>query len=267
MLLPRSLEELESDQKDRTITELMKENKNLKEQSASTAGHSTNYRFGAETAVIAPQHFQPSMLLQESSNTHRSELASVREQLKKEHQIALKRQRDEITNAHTDEVHRLKSQHEKIVAQLKIDATDHEKIEVENAVTAVRAEYEQKIHQQIIQQNQKCLEIKAELNSRSNAEIALQEELNGERAIAKEVPSLKAKMLEYADIELKLQSEARRLQDSLDASTASNLRIIDELKGDKEKLKSKNDKVEIALGERSMEVERLGREVSFGVCF
>jgi hypothetical protein len=203
-----------------------------------------------------------SLKLEDAPKKHRSETSSVKELLKKEHQLALKRQREELTNSHTDELHRLKSQHEKTVAQLKVDATEHEKLEIDSAVTLIKAEYEQKIYQQIIQHNEKCHAIKAETTTRLNKEILhLQEELNEARAVAQEVPNLRVKIHEHSDNEKKLSSEVRRLQDSLDASNASNRHIIDNLKRDNGELQSEVREVSRALEQCTQRADNVEKEV------
>ena len=226
--------------------------------------HSTELSSQAEIARdLSTKLKESSAKLEESDKKHRAEVASIREQLKKEHQLAMNCTREELTNSHTDEMYLLKSQHEKVMARLKIDATEHEKIEVENAVASLRAEYEQKMYQQIVQHNEKCQMVKTEVTHRLNAEITdLQNELDDTRAVAQEVPSLRSKIHDYEDNALKLQSEVRRLQNSLDASTTSNQRVIDELKKDNEDLQSRIDVADRSLVDSNQQICRLEKQVS-----
>lgn len=202
--------------------------------------------------------------LNDLSEKHKAETASLQENLKREHRLSLKRQREKLTNRHNDEIYRIKSQHEKTLSQFKVDATEHERVEVENAVTLIKAEYEQKKYQQIVEHNQKCQAIKAEVTHRLNAEIArVQNELTEVQAVAREVPILRSEIYERDDREKKLKSEVRRLQDSLEASTASNQCIIDRLKGENEGLQSKMDEMKRALDDCGQLVSSLNTRVSF----
>ena len=204
-----------------------------------------------------------SLQMEELFEKHRSEVETLREKLKNEHHLALKQLREELINIHSDEIYRLKSRHEKSEAQWKADAVEHEKLEVENAVTLVKAEYEQKIYQQIIQNNQACQKIKADVSKRLNADILnLQEELNLTKVVADEVPTLKTKLYELIDHNKKLSSEVRRLQASLDASNASNQQIINHLNGDKDELHSEIREISRVLDDHTEQVRILQDQVS-----
>jgi hypothetical protein len=200
--------------------------------------------------------------LEELSKQHRSEVATLRDELKKETQLGLKTLREELTNSHSHELHCLKSQHDRATAQVKVDALEHERVEVENAVTLVRAEYEQKIYQQMIQHNEKYQAIKADLNETLNNKITnLQVELEDAQAIAREIPGLKAKIYEHSDNEKKLQSEVRRLQDSLDSSASSNQHIINELKKENDQLRGELRDCNRSLSDRVQRIDSLGVQV------
>ena len=201
--------------------------------------------------------------LNESSKRNKVEIATLQESLKKEQRLALKRQREEMNNRHSDEIYKLKSQHEKTTSQIKVDAAEHEKVEVENAVTLIKAEYEQNKYQQIVEHNQKCQAIKVEVTDRLNAEISrLQNELVEVQNVAQEVPCLRAEICEREDLEKKQKNELRRLQDSLQASTMSNQCIIDGLKHENEELMAEKDEMNRNLNDRSRQITSLKTQVS-----
>lgn len=189
--------------------------------------------------------------LEESAKKHKSEVALIQENLKKDNQSALKQLREELTDSHSNELNRLKTQHEKAMARLKVDAAEHEKVEIENA-----------IYQGVIEHNKKLQAVKAEVTNRLNADItSLQDELSDAKIAAQEIPVLRAKLREHVDAEKKLNSEVRRLSDSLDASTSSNQRIIDQLRGDNHDLRTELSAMKEALRERAQQVDEVMEEV------
>ena len=165
-----------------------------------------------------------------------------------------------MSNNHSQEIHCLKSQHDKTTAEFKADALDHEKVAVENAVSLVRAENDQKIGQLMNQHNENLKAIQTEAKERMNAKISiLQSELFEATVIAQEVPGLQARINEHKDNETTLQSEVRRLQDSLDSSSSSNQRTVDELKRENEQLRCEMREVNQALNDGVKQVRKYGR--------
>lgn len=198
--------------------------------------------------------------LENASQRHRLDIVNIQEQLKEENRLGLKRLREELSNSHSQEIRCLNSQHDKTTAKFKADASDHEKIAVENAITMVRAENDQQIRQLLNQHKEELKVIQTEANEKMNAEIRiLQSEVFEARVIAQEVPGLKARINEHKYNEITLQSEVRRLQESLDLSSSSNQRTIDELTRENEQLRYEIREVKQALNDGVKQVRNYRR--------
>jgi DNA repair exonuclease SbcCD ATPase subunit len=170
----------------------------------------------------------------------------------------MKRLCKELSNNQSQEIHCLKSQHDKTTAEFKADVSDHAKIAVENAVMLAWAETNQKIRQLMNHHNENLKATQNEANERMNAKISiLQSELFEATVIAQEVPGLQTRINEHRDNETTLQSDVRRLQDSLDSCSSSNQHTIDELKRENEQLRCEMRDVNQALNDSVKQVRKL----------
>ena len=204
-------------------------------------------------------------LVQEQLRQHDENVLRLRNELAEEHNLRMQTLREEMATSHVDEINLLKSRHEKNIVHLRYEASEKEKLAIENAVARLRLEYEGKLSQQLASTIRKSEEIKAEsqiaLSTLNKAKQSLEGELEKLKLRANEIPILKEKIDIHIANEEKLQTQVTRLEMSLDSMSSTNSEVVQGLDGEIDKLREALNDARETSGEQSKQIGCLEVEV------
>lgn len=204
-------------------------------------------------------------LLQEQLRQHEENVLRFRNELAKEHKLHMQTLREEMAISHLDEINLLKSRYEKNIQRLQYEASENEKLAIENAVAKLSLEYEGKLSQQLATTTRKSENIKTEsqiaLSTLNRAKQSLEEELEKLKLRANEIPILKEKIDIHIANEDKLQSQVTRLEMSLDSMSNTNSEVVKGFEGEIAKLREALNDARETSEEQSRQIDCLKVEV------
>lgn len=224
----------------------------------------TNIRgkYEKEVSSLVQTVRELSQKLEVQSRNYQEKTATMQSTMTEDHKKRTDTLRKEMSHNHTREVELLKSRHENDMLRAKNDASEKEKSAVESVVSVAKLEYERKLSQQLIHHNEKYQMMKAEVTESMKADMnSLQQELDRARQQAGKLPGLRANIELRAGNEKKLQTELKRLQQSMDSMTASNQEKITKLQQGNACLHNENQKAHDTLDDYTQQLKSLDDEV------